>query len=139
MEVPMERQLENSIKIELLKRVDGVIRRHFHQSLSEFFNELYLRHLSTNENPTADEMFALLRDHRVLTTMLDPEARELREAVERMGNGTFGLCVDCRGDIGERAMQSNPTRRFCDRCLAEHDQSYSTVLEAMKSVEIFSW
>lgn len=46
----------------------------------------------------------------------DPLLDELRAALDRLEDGTFGLCLGCKGEIGEELMDRDPTRRMCDRC-----------------------
>ena len=135
----MERTSLNNIKIALLKRVDGLVWRCYHQTLSEMVNELYVRRLTVMQDPTADEIFALLHDNRVLTHVADPEARELRDAVERIVAGTYGRCIECQHELSDSVLEKNPTHRYCAQCVSVHDRSYTTVLAVMKSVDVFPW
>jgi hypothetical protein len=41
---------------------------------------------------------------------------ELHAALERLEDGTFGLCLSCKEQINDRLMEENPTRRMCERC-----------------------
>lgn len=46
----------------------------------------------------------------------DPLLDELRAALARIEDGTFGLCLSCKKEIDEDVMDRDPTRRMCDRC-----------------------
>ena len=135
----MERTSLNKVKIALLKRIDGLVWRCYHQTLSEMVNELYVRCLSVIQDPTADEIFALLHDNRVLTHVADPEARELRDAVERMVARSYGRCIECQREMSDSVLEKNPTQRYCAHCSLLHGRSYEIVLQAMKSVDVFPW
>ena len=46
----------------------------------------------------------------------DPLLVELRAALDRLEDGTFGLCLSCKEEIDEDLMDRDPTRRMCVRC-----------------------
>jgi RNA polymerase-binding transcription factor DksA len=47
--------------------------------------------------------------------------RELDDALQRLDDGTFGVCEDCRREIGLERLQAVPYSRLCIRC-AERSQ-----------------
>ena len=61
-----------------------------------------------------------LRSHHQVDAMLafrsDPLLVELRAALDRLDDGTFGVCLSCKEEIDEDLMDRDPTRRMCDRC-----------------------
>ena len=42
---------------------------------------------------------------------------ELREALDRMDNGKFGICLTCGGPIEISLLKSSPGVQFCEACL----------------------
>ena len=46
----------------------------------------------------------------------DPYLDELRGALVRLDDGTFGICIRCKGEISKEALSTNPVRRVCEDC-----------------------
>src|SRR5262249_60239587 len=44
------------------------------------------------------------------------ELRQLDEARRRFDEGSYGVCVDCGGDIRYRRLRANPSALRCIRC-----------------------
>ncbi|HEX9658616.1 MAG TPA: hypothetical protein VGB89_17045 [Bacteroidota bacterium] len=57
----------------------------------------------------------------------------LRGAIDRIEEKTFGLCVLCKGEIAQDAIEENPVRRFCERCEHRYSGSHHHVEEAHHS------
>ena len=52
-------------------------------------------------------------------TLLD----ELRQALDRLEEGKFGICISCKGEISQEILDAEPTQRLCQVCentLARH-------------------
>lgn len=47
----------------------------------------------------------------------DGRLLELREALERMDRGKFGICLSCGGPIEISLLKSSPGVQFCASCL----------------------
>lgn len=45
--------------------------------------------------------------------------REIREALERLAGGTYGLCEQCEEPIGGKRLNAVPWARLCVRCQGE--------------------
>lgn len=41
---------------------------------------------------------------------------ELRSALNRLDEGTFGVCINCKGPISEDILHVDPTQRLCPDC-----------------------
>ena len=75
------------------------------------------------------EIRAILRDEYGLTADMDTPVRyyldfrtnrrllELRDVLERMERGTFGICIMCGGSIPDVRLADSPVARLCDSCL----------------------
>ena len=75
---------------------------------------------------SSDELFngeeaSLEQVDSILAFKSDPLLDELRSALERLEEGTFGFCLSCKEEIEFQLMDVDPTRRFCERC----EQVYS--------------
>lgn len=51
----------------------------------------------------------------------DPRIDELRGALERLEQGSFGICIACKGEISQDLLEVDPAVRLCERC----DRLYS--------------
>ena len=54
------------------------------------------------------------RDSRVL--------RQIRSALQRIADGSFGVCLHCEGDISTKRLTAVPWAAFCIRCQEAADQ-----------------
>jgi len=46
----------------------------------------------------------------------------VNEALERMKNGSFGLCVACHEDVQSKRLEAVPWARHCIECQEKQDQ-----------------
>lgn len=46
----------------------------------------------------------------------DVQVAELFEALERLEEGSYGICLDCDGEISEKRLQVRPTAQLCVEC-----------------------
>ena len=49
--------------------------------------------------------------------------REMDEALERIDNGTYGVCQNCGKSIPKGRLMAKPHAKFCIPCLNEQEQS----------------
>ncbi len=60
-----------------------------------------------------------LTDHQIdaaLAFKSDPYLDELRHALERLEDGTYGGCISCKRPISQDTLELNPAQRVCDAC-----------------------
>src|SRR5579875_1175383 len=71
---------------------------------------------------TATETFDRERDLSVLA-QAEAELVEVRHALERLANGTYGMCEVCGREIDDERLLAEPATRFClvDMLRAEAD------------------
>ena len=115
----MEKRTLEKIKLSLLKQIDLMVWRSHHQTLGELMNTLRVQRLNVPVKPSVDEIFGTLRKERMLEFSHQPGMKELREAVDRMVEGTYGLCQHCGEEMEERTLELQPTTRYCSRCSQE--------------------
>jgi RNA polymerase-binding transcription factor DksA len=48
---------------------------------------------------------------------------EIAAALERIKQGTFGLCEECQGSIPKPRLQAVPYTRYCVECARKHEQN----------------
>jgi RNA polymerase-binding transcription factor DksA len=41
---------------------------------------------------------------------------ELRQALDRLEEGTFGICISCKGEISQHDLDLDPVQRICMEC-----------------------
>lgn len=50
--------------------------------------------------------------------------RDINEALDRIANHTFGLCVDCKKKIENKRLEINPTASRCKTCQSALEGNY---------------
>ena len=53
------------------------------------------------------------------------ELRALDAAHERILNGTYGICIDCGGEIGYERLRANPAAERCIRCQTLYEKTHA--------------
>ncbi len=62
--------------------------------------------------------------------MVIRESRELQEieaALARIGDGSYGTCSDCGGDISLARLEANPAARRCLPCQEKHEYAQDPI------------
>lgn len=57
-----------------------------------------------------------MESNRVTKVNLNQALKEVKEALSKIGQGTYGLCEQCHQAIPEERLQANPTSKFCLNC-----------------------
>lgn len=104
------------IKLAMLRQLDTTLRQNYHQSLIEVLNELRMRSIVSQPDPSPDKVFSVILETHVLTYKPAPSVMRLREALERMTRGKYGLCVRCGREIPAEALLNDPTLSYCTLC-----------------------
>ena len=52
----------------------------------------------------------------VLSYKSDHRLGELREALARVENGTYGYCLGCKRPLGAADLEKDPAKRVCSAC-----------------------
>jgi DnaK suppressor protein len=75
---------------------------------------------------TGDESVATLMadlEQADLTRDLD-ELRAVDAAWQRLKDGTYGICVDCGGDVGYQRLKAFPAAARCVTCQERHEKTF---------------
>ena len=71
---------------------------------------------------------ALLRDVAEAEVVRDiEEVSDIVAAQERIAAATYGVCVDCGGEIGYARLDAYPSARRCLACQRRHEQTRAPV------------
>jgi len=46
----------------------------------------------------------------------------VNQALERMGEGTYGLCLECEQEVQQKRLDAVPWARFCIECQEKQDK-----------------
>jgi DnaK suppressor protein len=49
-------------------------------------------------------------------------AKKIKEALERVDKGEFGICEDCGEPIGKKRMEARPVTTLCIECKVERER-----------------
>jgi RNA polymerase-binding protein DksA len=75
---------------------------------------------------SGDEALAdLLADLGQAETSRDvQELRALDAAHRRLADGSYGVCIDCGGDVGVERLRAEPAAPRCIECQQRHEKTY---------------
>lgn len=53
------------------------------------------------------------------------QVRDINAALKRMQAGTYGICIDCEGEIDFERLSVYPTAKRCIECQRHHEKTYA--------------
>jgi RNA polymerase-binding transcription factor DksA len=59
---------------------------------------------------------ALREIDALLAFKSDPRIEELRGALDRLEQGSFGICIACKHEIDSELLEVDPAMRLCEQC-----------------------
>ena len=68
--------------------------------------------LPADENEVADK-FEELEENKSIITQLEAQLRQVNSALEKIEEGTFGVCEVCGEAIEEARLDANPSAKTC--------------------------
>ncbi len=85
--------------------------------LSKLFEHLKENYgLDWSEEIFDDSRLSVHQLDAVLAFKSDFVLDELRSALDRLEEGTYGVCIRCKGAIDEDVLSGDPTQRLCPSC-----------------------
>jgi DnaK suppressor protein len=83
--------------------------------------------LNSNQENLADvgDQATAVADQNFLLRLKEREQKLLKkidEALERIANGTFGICESCGGEIGFKRLKARPVTTLCIECKTQQEQ-----------------
>jgi RNA polymerase-binding transcription factor DksA len=103
-------------KAALLSELDVTLQKYCHQRLNDVVNDLRLRYVNVKPDSSPDEVISVFLQSGVLKTISAAPMMRLRESLERIRQGTFGMCVSCGKKISAAYLEKNPTTTHCAAC-----------------------
>jgi len=104
------------VKVALLSELDVTLQKCCHQRLKDVVNDLQIHYASIKPDSSPDEVFSVFLQSGVLRTMTAAPIVRMRESLERIRMGTFGLCAVCGRKISAAYLEKNPTATRCASC-----------------------
>lgn len=103
----------SALRAELVARLDTVADR----------AERIERDLRQPGDRDSEERAIEIENDEVLEGLDDAslaEARQLRDAIGRIDQGSYGTCVNCGADIGQARLEALPAATTCVTCAGSH-------------------
>jgi len=113
--------------------MDKATQEQFRELLQQQLDEL-LREAGKTASDMADEKTnfpdptdraSLESDRNFELRIRDRERKligKIREAIERIDEGTFGICESCEEEIGEARLKARPVTTMCIDCKTEQER-----------------
>lgn len=116
-----------ALRSQLQERL-SVLVEEFRRELDSQADENYAD-LSAQVRDLGDEAAAdVLMDSRLFDIQRDAdEMRDIREALARMQDRTYGTCMDCGEPIAVERLRAQPAASRCLRCQARYEHEHETV------------
>ncbi|MEW6682700.1 MAG: RNA polymerase-binding protein DksA [Nitrospirota bacterium] len=75
--------------------------------------------------PDLGDQASAVTDQNFMLRLKEREQKLLKkidEALERMANGTFGVCESCGGEIGIKRLKARPVTTLCIECKTKQEE-----------------
>lgn len=93
------------------------------QELLKSDNEQYIQLADKVHDAEEESAADLLVDVNLAIIDLHvSEIRDIEAALLRIAGDTYGICIDCDGDIGYERLQAYPTAKRCHNCQRIYEQ-----------------
>jgi RNA polymerase-binding transcription factor DksA len=79
---------------------------------SEDESQSELSHLAQHQADVASETFEREKDFSILE-QVEAELTDVQRALQRLDDGTYGLCDACHEPIPDERLEAQPAARFC--------------------------
>jgi RNA polymerase-binding transcription factor DksA len=66
-----------------------------------------------------DGEFSIHELDALLAFKSDPYLEELRQALDRLEAGTYGICISCKAALSQEVLDREPAQRICGTCEQE--------------------
>lgn len=102
-----------------------------HARIAEELGKKMTEDIASTLGPALDEgdlstlEFGRDLDYRLLT-MSTKTLKNVEHALERLEEGTYGICEECGQEIGEKRLQAIPFAQYCVGCQREKEKFTET-------------
>ena len=101
-----------------MKKSKRVMRRAVLSKLFAHLEEYY--GCDWSRETFVDDRLSLHQIDALLAFKSDPRLEELRSALLRIDDGSFGICISCKREIGQEVLDRDPSQRVCTACEKEY-------------------
>lgn len=110
-----------------MKKSTSVLRQAIVSHLVERLKVSY--HLDWIADTLAGDQVSDREIDAALAFRSDSELSELRSALTRLENGTYGHCLNCRRPIRQALLKNDPARRICPECESEFSRIHQAPVD----------
>ncbi|MBE6355527.1 MAG: TraR/DksA family transcriptional regulator [Lentisphaerae bacterium] len=72
-------------------------------------------HMADGDSSRHEMRLQMMTENGNIVTMID-------DAIERLANGEYGICMDCGEAISEARLKARPYAIFCIKCKSRHEE-----------------
>lgn len=72
-------------------------------------------HMADGDSSRHEMRLQMMTENGNIVTMID-------DAIERLANGEYGICMDCGEAISEARLKAKPYAIFCIKCKSRHEE-----------------
>ena len=51
---------------------------------------------------------------------LENQLKQINKAIQKIQDGSYGICEDCKKEISQDRLLANPEAEYCQECAAKH-------------------
>jgi DnaK suppressor protein len=93
--------------------------------------------IAIEKTPDALDETQLATERELATRNLERESkllRSVRQALSRIEEGTYGLCLNCEEEISAKRLKALPWTSLCIQCQQQADDNRERVIEPRESL-----
>jgi DnaK suppressor protein len=107
------------LRTQLSRDVRSDLEQSEHQSFSELIGEV---------RDSGDESNAELmaRGERAELSRHAQDLDDVDGALKRIGDGSFGICIECGGNVDVERLRAYPTAKRCIECQSRHERQHAS-------------
>jgi len=93
--------------------------------------------IAIEKTPDALDETQLATERELATRNLERESkllRSVRQALSRIDEGTYGLCLNCEEEISAKRLKALPWTSLCIQCQQQADDNRERVIEPRESL-----
>jgi len=109
------------VLIRLRETLTGDVKSLETEALKESEQDFSVDHMADHGSDNFEQEFTL-----GLIENVEETVREINEALERIGEGTFGVCEGCEKAILKTRLQAVPYARYCVDCQRKNEKRSRT-------------
>jgi RNA polymerase-binding transcription factor DksA len=112
----MDAKMKIRAEQSLLRELDTRLQTSWHETLQDVITDLRVRWVDIKSDAGADELISVIHSYRLLDFVSTQPLIEIRDTIQRIKQGTFGLCVGCGEEISAEIIETHPNTKLCSAC-----------------------